>query len=367
MKVHLHGWFGFKNLGDDLLLQQAVNVIGSVVGVDRIEVGVNEPEYLEGFLKSDVEVAFSSRSTGYLFRSAFANDVLVIGPGGLFPHRNPLKVFAYLLLTGWWKILGKKVLYFGLGATSLQDSFLIACWRRIASLSDAFLTRDSDLLNACSINETDTVYSAADAVFLGSDDCRVQTNKRVAAVAFANLYHHGEDGFDGFKTDCARLVEHLADRLDKIELLSFTAGADEELNEQIADILGLSNVVALPYEATLDAVSHSKNYSLVLGMRFHSVLLSAREGIPVVAISYAHKTERLLSNLGLTDECIKFCKDTEGYYERYMPLEVDLIKRECDAALNNPRNYTAKIESVEMMKESALEMALTLQSVLKSD
>lgn len=367
MKVHLHGWFGFRNLGDDLLLQQAVDAIGSVDGVDRIEVGVDKSDYLGSFLITDKELAFSSRSTGYLFRSAFENDALVVGPGGLFPHRNPIKVFVYLLLTGWWKMLGKKVLYFGLGATSLQDSISIACWRRIASLSDAFLTRDSDLLNACGITETDTVYSAADAVFLGSDECRVQTDQRIAAVAFANLYGQGEEGFDSFKTDCAGLVGYLADQVDKVELLSFTAGADEQLNEQIAGLLGLSNVVALSYEATLDAVSHSRNYSLVLGMRFHSVLLSAREGIPVVAISYAHKTERLMSNLGFTDECIKFCKDTDGYYERYVPLDVDLIIRKCEAALNYPMLYTVNNKSVEMMKKSALEMVLTLQSVLNSD
>lgn len=251
MKVHLHGWFGFKNLGDDLLLQQAVNAIGAVDGVNRIEIGVDKHDYLDDFLNSNVDIVYSSRGMGYLFQSAFSNDALVIGPGGLFPHRNPIKVFVYLLLTGWWKVLGKKVLYFGLGATSLQDSFSINCWRHIASHSDAFLARDSDLLNACGIRETDTLYSAADAVFLGSDGDCIQTNQRIVAVAFANLYNRGEDGFDSFEADCAKLVKHLAEQTDKVELLSFTAGADEDLNKQIAGSLGFSNVVALSYEGTL--------------------------------------------------------------------------------------------------------------------
>ena len=364
MKAHLHGWFGFKNLGDDLLLQQAVDAISSVDGVDRIEIGVDKSEYLESFLKTDKELVFSSRGIGYLFRSALANDALVIGPGGLFPHRNPLKVFVYLLLTGWWKMLGKKVLYFGLGATALQDFISVACWRRIASLSDAFLTRDSDLLNACGIAETNSVYSAADAVFLGSNDGLIQTSQRIAAVAFANLYGPGEGGFDDFKADCVKLVEHLAEQVDKIELLSFTAGADEELNEEIAGLLGLNNVVALPYEATLDAVSRSKNYALVLGMRFHSVLLSAREGIPVVAISYAHKTERLLSNLGFTVDCIKFCKDMDGYYEEAIPLNTELIMHACDSALTDPSSYIANRKSVQNMRVSAQKMVTTLRDVL---
>ena len=364
MKVHLHGWFGFKNLGDDLLLQQAVNAVDAVDGVNLIEIGVDRHDYLDDFLNSNVDIVYSSRGMGCLFRSAFSNDALVIGPGGLFPHRNPIKVFVFLLLTGWWKVLGKKVLYFGLGATSLQDSFSINCWRRIASLSDAFLTRDSDLLNACGISETNTVYSAADAVFLGSGGDCVHTNQRIVAVAFANLYNRSEDGCDGFKADCATIVEHLAKQVDKVELLSFTAGADEDLNKQIADSLGLSNVVALPYESTLEAVSHLKKYSLVLGMRFHSVLLSARDGIPVVAISYAHKTERLLSNLGFSADCVKFCKDMDGYYEKAIPLDAESIMCACDNAMANSNSFIAKRESVQEMRDSALKMVATLKDVL---
>lgn len=364
MKVHLHGWFGFKNLGDGLLLQQAVNAIGAVDGVNRIEIGVDKHDYLDDFLNINVDIVYSSRGMGYLFQSAFSNDALVIGPGGLFPHRNPIKVFVYLLLTGWWKVLGKKVLYFGLGATSLQDSFSINCWRHIASHSDAFLARDSDLLNACGIRETDTLYSAADAVFLGSDGDCIQTNQRIVAVAFANLYNRGEDGFDSFEADCAKLVKHLAEQTDKVELLSFTAGADEDLNKQIAGSLGFSNVVALSYEGTLDAVSHLRKYSLVLGMRFHSVLLSARDGIPVVAISYAHKTERLLSSLGFSVDCIKFCKDMDGYYEKAIPLDTESLMRACDGALANPSPYIADRESVQEMRDSALKMVATLRNVL---
>ncbi len=278
MRVRLHGWFGFRNLGDDLLLQRAVDVVGGARAVSAIEVSAKEPDYLQRFLDTEKNLVFAGRGMRQLFAAAFRNDALVVGPGGLFPHRNLPKVAVYLALTAWWKLLRKKVAYFGLGATSSQDKLSAFCWRRIASLSDLFVCRDSDLLDACGIATCERVFAASDMVFLGGASPRNPGEDRIA-VAFANLFGEDEAGFDDFAEGCAEIVSALSEDGRGVDLLSFTAGADERLNELVAARVDGRDVRVLDYDNTLSAaLAGLERYRLVLGMRFHSVLLTARGG-----------------------------------------------------------------------------------------
>lgn len=279
MRIRLHGWFGFRNLGDDLLLQKALDVLGGSGAVSSIEVSVRESGYLQGFLRTDKPLSFAGRGMGSLFKAALHQDALVVGPGGLFPHRNLPKVAVYLVLTAWWKLLGRKVAYFGLGATSSQDAFSAFCWRRIAALSDLFVCRDSDLLDACGIAEGERAFAASDMVFLDGPSGQAGENGRIA-VALANLFSDGEEGLEAFADGCVSIVSDLAEGGQGVDLLSFTAGRDEDLNEAIASKLIGRDIRVLDYSETLSAaLAGLERYRLVLGMRFHSVLLAARGGV----------------------------------------------------------------------------------------
>ena len=365
MKIHIHGWFGFRNLGDDLLLKKAVQVLGSVPAVSSIEIAAEESGYLASYLENVQTVRFSDRGLSTLFTSAMRNDALVIGPGGLFPHRNPAKVLVYLLVTLWWKALGRKVAYFGLGATAIQDSFSAACWRLIAKVSDAFLTRDADLFDACGIRETEAARPCADLVYLREvDDGDLCGSSDRVAVAFANLFTDGEAGYEEFLDACCSLVERIAAKGRHVDLLSFTAGSDERLNKDISSQLSADEVVAISYEGTLAKASRFGEYSLVLGMRFHSCVLASRAGVSLVAISYAHKTERLISALGLNGGCVRYCKDTQGYYEKAIPMDVERIAGMCDAALSNPASCLPDPKVVRELTARAGDMAGTLRKVL---
>lgn len=366
MKVHLHGWFGFRNLGDDLLLQRAVTVLNGIDAVDAIEIGAEDCDYLESFLRSKKALKFSGRNFAELFKTAFRNDALVIGPGGLFPHRNFPKVAAYLVLTVWWKLLGKQVAYFGLGATSKQDLASVFCWKRIAAISDAFICRDTDLLNACDIRQKESVLAGSDLVFLGKSDPVSEDGDRIA-VAFANLFAENESGYDDFARDCTEIISSFIKEGYGVDLLSFTSGSDERLNRQIEAGLYGSNVRSLSYDETLQTVLGGLGrYRLMLGMRFHSVLLASRDGIPFVAISYAHKTERLASNLGMRKYCVKYCKDEHGYYEQLIPLDTKSVIDLCFDALRNPGNATADVDAVDALCRGAERSATLLKETLSS-
>ena len=76
------------------------------------------------------KIANVSRITFYThYKDKFAllddifNDMLIIGPGGLFPFDNPSKVAIYFFTALLWKVFGRKVAFFGVGISERMGSF----------------------------------------------------------------------------------------------------------------------------------------------------------------------------------------------------------------------------------------------------
>lgn len=80
-RILLWGWYGFENLGDDLLLDTMLQHLQG-----EITVPMNKSYALQN-------VNEVSRSYKELVLGAFKNDVLIIGPGGLFPFDNKRRCF----------------------------------------------------------------------------------------------------------------------------------------------------------------------------------------------------------------------------------------------------------------------------------
>ena len=85
-EIGLWGWFGYRNCGDDLLLINTVEEILSC-GADDLNITVfgNDDNINKLFPSGSVNT--QKRSASGLIKYAFKADVLVIGPGGIFPQR----------------------------------------------------------------------------------------------------------------------------------------------------------------------------------------------------------------------------------------------------------------------------------------
>ena len=85
--VFLWGWYGFENLGDDLLLYTMLKHLHGDITVPIQKLYVLP------------DVTQVKRSYGNLLRGAFFHDAVIIGPGGLFPFDNKAKVMLYYMIT----------------------------------------------------------------------------------------------------------------------------------------------------------------------------------------------------------------------------------------------------------------------------
>lgn len=152
-KMLLWGWYGFENLGDKILFDAMLQHLQG-----EITVPMNKSYALQN-------VNEVSRSYKNFVLGAFKNDVLIIGLGGLFPFDNKAKVLLYYIVSGLWKTLGQKVIFFGIGILERMSNVSAALWQRMAQRADLFSPRSQKVLNRISVDETAFVHSMADTVF----------------------------------------------------------------------------------------------------------------------------------------------------------------------------------------------------------
>lgn len=339
MRIYLFGWFGFKNIGDDLLLAGMLDFF-SRYEVQSLEVAVRESGYLETLFSQYAIARPVKRNYVDMFRAAFRCDCLVIGPGGLFPQDNLPKVIVFLLLTFIWRLLRRRVVFFCVGGNSRQRPLSALIWRLIASMSNLFISRDENLLQGASIAQKPNVFSAADAVFgiAGTLNTTISLRRDNAchgiALALANLFDFdGGPDYEAFVESCSLIVRHAQRRGYEVTLLTFTAKSDGQLNADIET--RVPSVRVLGYEDTLAELKNLSKYTLVVGMRFHSVVLSLLQGVPVIPVAYADKTKRLALSCGLSSMLTLFCRSASEYFQRPIPLDSKDICNKIDCLLSN--------------------------------
>ena len=216
--ILIWGWYGFENLGDDLLLDTMLQHLQA-----EITVPMNKPYELQN-------VNEIPRSYKNLLMGAFHNDVLIIGPGGLFPFDNKTKVLLYYIISGLWKALGRKVVFFGIGISERMSNFSVFMWRRMAHKADLFIPRSKKVLDRIGVEETDSMHSMADTVF-ASDAIKegYSADSNRVVISIANPQPDNEKAFMDMAEKWIEVIKALIDKGLTVDLIAFTTGNDDRM------------------------------------------------------------------------------------------------------------------------------------------
>lgn len=319
LRILMWGWYGFENLGDDLLLETMLEHVDG-----KITVSMKKRYEMEGVNEID-------RSYRKLISGAFRNDVLIIGPGGLFPFDNKVKVLTYYVVVRLWRILNRKVIFFGIGISGRMSSFSKLLWREMAKNSDLFITRSRSILKEIQLPEKDTIHSMADAVFAcsfvtPSQQTQLHGNsigeKHSVIISVANLCPNKEDLRKETVEKWIGLVEWLLNQGYCVDLVAFSKGNDDWMIDAIMADRRLYNraVKKINYSKAMYSVRQWGQYRFAICMRFHSLVLSVLSGVPAVPIAYGHKTLDLAQRSGLADYVLLW----NEFQGEYFGKEVDL-------------------------------------------
>lgn len=292
--ILISGYYGFKNTGDELVLQEIIRGLKLINKEVSITVLSSDPEYT----KNKYNVNSKDRWSFFqIISSILKTDLLISGGGSLLQDKtskNGILYYLGIILLG--KIFGKKVVVFSQGVGPLESSRNRSLVKNILSKANYISVRDEDSLSLLEeIGIEKSIDLSGDPVFLIEP-----TNEEKTKELWRNL---GLD--EGKKLVTVSLrpwdnVEKIINETEaflstfnrdefQIKYLSFHQGEDEKiLNGKVSEKEILSHELNPEDFAVIIGSSY-----LTIGMRLHSLILAAAQGVKFISISYDPKVKSL--------------------------------------------------------------------------
>lgn len=328
-KIFLWGYYGSKNVGDDLLLSLLLNFLSKYDNV-KIQVVVSEI-YKEYELYKNVDFLllpghksskrFIALKNIILYIKAIKNNDLVIFGGGtsLFETDKtkfkPLitKYIIFLFNTILYK---RPILHLGVGIGTVKTRIGKFCLKKILNNSDHINLREKEsYIKALSLTKnTDKVSLGGDLAYLCSftpKEKNVSYNIGISLFQYYGYISEDNSKIGEFYDFCKRYIECILAKHNnvKIHLFSFQTdkgGKDEQFNLKLKSEIISTRLHFHPYDSnTIKFIDNLKSMDLCIGMRLHFLIISVLHGIPILGLNYQPKIKNELLSLGLEELCFE--------------------------------------------------------------
>ena len=340
------GWFGSGNIGDDAILIGLREVLTETLPGTEIVAISSDPDHTRIVCGVDAipllsplgRIRGNGPSLEAYYRTFKEADACIISGG------TPIYDYGHLsrgLHFGLPRSLGKQLFCFGIGAKPIRSRTGAAFLRLLLRRAELISVRDNpsrDELLRLGVDKQVTVTGDS-ALFLPPDDqvtglrklvdCGVDTSRPMAAICpralstdFRRHYHEplSRREIVGIRRVIARVAEKLSeDGREVVFVPMHRAPYDDDLSE-IRAITGLMrgrppwvvDVGMLPGEA----MAVLGCMGLVFGLRLHSLIMAAAQGVPVVGVDYDPKIRGFMELVGLGNLVCEIDEPDEAYFER---------------------------------------------------
>lgn len=325
-RILIIGYYGFKNLGDELMLQHIISKLRELDPEVKITAYSNNPaETMRLYGIDAVPFYYKGSLNQYIghVKNILSSDVVIWG-GGTFMQDYGVYgssgIGYYLKLMIMARLFGKKTLIIGAGAGPLTTLCGKHISRLFVSLSQETVVRDADSFNllrkiGCSgkrlIQGADLTFASNEIVPLTNKTGKNEEGKKHAGVSFLSFYGHvyrdaGRE--EKFRIEAALFVEGLLQRGYEVDFFVLQEDIDGGDNEFALDIKkrlgGRLNIVGFGLDGAKFFERLAK-MDFVFGMRYHCMILSMLSGVPVFGLSYNPKVESLFRETGIPERCIR--------------------------------------------------------------
>ena len=285
------GYYGFNNLGDDLLLA-SLNTALQQVGQTRWQILSQNPEQASQIYPQ--ATCFHRMRPWSVIRALVRSQWLILGGGGLFQDTTSLKnVVYYAAMVLLARLLGNRVLWWAQGIGPLNHPLSRALTGLALRLSHTITVRDETSEQWVRQLAPGTRFSrVADPVWLLHPSAKVasstSTDVGISLRAWPSL-----------TPEAIKILAHVVHQSFPpdhcLVLIPFQPQQDDAPLQQFQANLPANRQVRWAEDAHLAFSSLSS----MVGMRFHAVVLALLNQVPVYALAYDPKVSHLCQSLNL--------------------------------------------------------------------
>jgi polysaccharide pyruvyl transferase CsaB len=404
------GYFGFGNLGDELILTSMVNGLRAQKPDIAITVLSGSPQSTQKAYKVD-SIAWQDYPT--IVKAISSCDLVILGGGGLFhdywgvdskailtsAHSGFAFYASVALLAAIYK---KKLMLSAVGVGPIFSDQGRQLMKSIASQAELITVRDRDsqqqLINLGIPGQKITL--TADAVFSLANTPSPKAATPFESILLGVSLRHWDVGIDP-----AKWQQEIALALDLFLDAHPTARVQfipmQNSKEHFLDDYGLSRSIQrslrnkvrtsiLPRNSSIaDCLSSIAQCSLFLGMRLHSIILALMNQLPVIGINYDPKVQALLSQFnmennlvspsklesthlfGMLEENIKNRSELSSHLQKGIPQLARLASHNFEMIIrllqSKPAVLPLQSETINILSDSALGLSISLDQVQKQN
>lgn len=344
--VLMSGYYGFKNAGDEAILQSIYNSIKGIRSNISITVLSSDP--------ADTESRYGCKAVNRfnvfrVFGAIRRCDALVSGGGSLlqdFTSTRSLLYYLFIIRTA--KRLGKKVMIYANGIGPVRKDANRRRVRRVVNRADIVTLRDpasAEELRSIGVTRAD-IRVTADPVFLmprasREDSLRALVTHAIPQAPFITVSIRDWPGMGDFCAQIAAICDHVHEKTGRNAVfVSMQSDKDAAISKKVSDMMKTPSYIIegrLTAEELMSIVGAS---DAMLAMRLHALIFAARMNVPFASLVYDPKVSAYTTALSMPTAGAVGNLDAESALQTLL----DLITRRAEHAATLTRK-SAELET----------------------
>ena len=356
-KIMISGYYGFNNTGDEAILKSMVKAFKEKMPQIKIVVLSHSPlQTSQAYQVKGIERLHLID----IIHNLENTNLFISGGGGLLQDSTGKgwSILYYLGLILLAKIIKVPVMIYaqGIGPVNKQINKRLMKW--ILNKVDLITVRDTsskELLENLGVVKP-SIYVNSDPVFLLK---KKNINHIIDSYPYIQALINSENRpligisvreYKSSGSDSKRIFAQAADYLienykAKIIFIPFQFDEDVHISEEILSLMkNKAEILKVRLEPE-ELVSVMSRLSLVVGMRFHSIIFSSMANIPFIALSYDPKVKYFVEDLRLSELLLEI---DEGISLKNIQEKIEYVRE------NNDKIKNILLEKIGNLEEKAL-------------
>ncbi len=299
-KILLAGYYGFGNLGDEAILEMAINQILEITDRENITVLSGNKEATAKKYNVDTIDRYNVFSIVHRLRSS---DALVFGGGSLLQDiTSKRSLHYYLFLIRLAKFMNNKVVMLSQGIGPIISENSKRAVRNTLGYIDYMTVRDKhskEFLERMGMDKNKIFLSTDPVINLraGEKYRAVNSGRKKVCFSLRNWKN----------TDVSQKISQVAEKLIESNIecyfIPFYYNEDLELIDEVEKNLKDKAVYYKEKLTTNEAFDIIKGMDVLVGVRLHSLIFAAAANVPFAAVSYDHKVDHFANSVNMNIVC----------------------------------------------------------------